>query len=249
MRILNSYKWETHLPIKQQILCLCPLKDRRSQQMFLLAPRKDFLRTERSQKRYSPLGLCTLQHYSWFAASLFVLISQVCAARSPACQLYRCQGKARTRLCQRQPLQTTAVPHMLQIDINKHGLLAPGKRTDRYDSSPMPPAGDRSNNTKRQIFPRPRHRPLGLAGYLGEIICPLKVPGRASHRTPSCFDKDQSRVAVICGVPYQERAEKMNGNWAWIIGAAPAAVKLRIFNTDSREEHAAQVIHDTLLLN
>lgn len=56
-------------------------------------------------------------------------------------------------------------------------------------------------------------------------------------------------MAVICGVPYQERAEKMNGNWARIIGAAPAAVKLRIFNTDSREEHATQVIHDTLLLN
>lgn len=56
-------------------------------------------------------------------------------------------------------------------------------------------------------------------------------------------------MAVICGVPYQERAEKMNGDRARIIGAAPAAVRLRIFNTDSREEHAAQVIHNTLLLN
>lgn len=56
-------------------------------------------------------------------------------------------------------------------------------------------------------------------------------------------------MAVICGIPYQERKEKMNGDQARIIGAAPAAVTLRIFNKDSGEEHATQVIHDTLLLN
>lgn len=41
----------------------------------------------------------------------------------------------------------------------------------------------------------------------------------------------------------------MNGKWAWIIGAAPVTLKLRIFSTDSREEHTIEVIHDTSLLN
>lgn len=41
----------------------------------------------------------------------------------------------------------------------------------------------------------------------------------------------------------------MNGEWAWIIGAVPVTLKLRIFNTDSREEHTIEVILDILLLN
>lgn len=52
-------------------------------------------------------------------------------------------------------------------------------------------------------------------------------------------------MAVICGVPYQERKEKMSGGWARIIGAAPAAATLRTFNKDGGEEHAVRVIHDT----
>lgn len=39
----------------------------------------------------------------------------------------------------------------------------------------------------------------------------------------------------------------MNGEWAWIIGAVPVALKVSIFNTDRREDHSIQVIHDTLL--
>ena len=41
----------------------------------------------------------------------------------------------------------------------------------------------------------------------------------------------------------------INGKWARIIGAVPVALKLRIFNTDSGEEHAIEVIHDIPLLN
>lgn len=46
-------------------------------------------------------------------------------------------------------------------------------------------------------------------------------------------------MAVICGVPYQEREEKMNEDWARIVGAAPAAATSRIFNKDGGEDHAA----------
>lgn len=41
----------------------------------------------------------------------------------------------------------------------------------------------------------------------------------------------------------------MNGKWAWIIGAVPVALTLRIFNTDSREEHTIEVIHGIPPLN
>lgn len=122
----------------------------------------------------------------------------------------------------------------------------PGKRIDRWVSSPVPPVGGRSNNRNTQIFPPST---TGFSGELWGDDSPPEVPGGALRRTPRCFHKNQSSMAVICGVLYQERGEKMNGEWARIIAVAPAAVKVRIFNKDSGEEHAAQAIHDTLLLN
>lgn len=50
MRTLKSYKLEIHLPIKWQILCLCPLKDRRREE-HNRGVNKCFAS---SQKRFSP---------------------------------------------------------------------------------------------------------------------------------------------------------------------------------------------------
>lgn len=143
-----------------------------------------------NQKLYSPPHFRLLRHYSWFAASLFVLISRVRAACCLACQLYCCQGKAWTNLCQRQPLPATAVPHMLPININKHGLPAPGKRIDRYDSSSVPLVGGRSNNKQRQIFSHCGATTGVGSGRSGRSFAPPRVTGRVPHITPHSFPED-----------------------------------------------------------
>lgn len=199
-----------------------------------------------SESFSSPLGLrFAPTFFSWFAVSLFVLISQVCAARPPACQLHRCQGKARTSLCQRQPLPAAAAPHMPRIDINKHGLHTAGKKKKKGLIGVIRLQCHQWE--AEVIIGKDRSFPDCVIDHLPPpSLPPPKVPSGAPGRTPLlAFMRIRSSMAVICGVLYQERKEKMSGGWARIIGAAPAAATLRTFNKDGGEEHTARVIHDT----
>lgn len=108
----------------------------------------------------------------------------MCAARSLPClpTVPLPREEREQSFCQRQPLPATAVPHMLRININKHGLPAPGIQIDRYDSSSVPPVGGGSRNKKRQIFtPKVGSTTGNLVGVgrgRGGDHSPPKVPGR-----------------------------------------------------------------------
>lgn len=63
------------------------------------------------------------------------------------------------------------------------------------------------------------------------------------------LEQHESTRIAICSILYPERATKMNGEQARIIGTMPVTLQLCVLNADSGKDHSIQAILDTLLFN